>query len=260
MSSVHYWRNSMARIYDLLSSKQKYRRPFSSGEDFKYFMDNREKLGKFKRFTELYDSEENEFDIMRANILLRGLENKTLFEKEIVNIKSHGEIETGKFILTLKERMLGQPYYDFNGTKIYIPFFSSALNQIYTNEPEKLLSLPYSELEHDFEDACVDPFDTYGAELFNSYFTSLVKIASSKHATAFFYYDTNTVYIINDQGRLDGKFVLFDKYMKKVSYTHMIERISPFIEAYFNNARQGLVDALLEHKLISPQMHKLLNK
>lgn len=247
-------------MYDLLSSRSKYRRPFSAGDDFKYFMENRDKLGKFRRFSELYDSEENEFDIMRANILLRGLENKILFEKEIANIANHGEIEPGKFILTLKERIIDQPYCDFNGVKVYIPFFSSALNQIYTNEPEKLLSLPYSELEHDFEDACIDPFDTYGSELFNSYFTSLVKIASSKHVTAFFYYDTNTVYMINDQGRLDCKFVLFDKYMKKPSYTHMMERILPFVEAYFNNDRQGVVDALLEQRLISPQMHKLLSK
>ncbi len=247
-------------MYEILDSKQKYRRPFSSGDDFKYFMENREKLGKFKRFAELYDSEENEFDIMRANILLRGLENKVLFEKEILNIKEHGEIETGKFILTLKERMIDQPYYNANGVRIYIPFFSSALNQIYTSEPSKLLALPYSELEHDFEDACIAPFDTYGSELFNSYFTSLVKIASSKHATAFFYYDTNTVYIINDQGRLDAKFVLFDKFMKKPSFTHMMERIAPFVDAYFNNDRQGVVDALLEQRLISPQMHKLLSK
>lgn len=261
MLSVLYWRNDMAKtMYDILISKQKYRRPFSSGDDFRYFMENREKLGKFKRFAELYDSEENEFDIMRANILLRGLENKTLFEKEIANIASHGNIEPGQFILTLKERIIDQPYYNANGVKIYIPFFSSALNQIYTNEPNKLLALPYSELEHDFEDACIDPFDTYGAELFNSFFTSLVKIGSSKHATAFFYYDTNTVYIINDQGRLDCKFVLFDKYMKKPSYTHMMERIAPFVEAYFNNDRQGVVDALLKSNLISPQMHKLLTK
>ena len=183
-----------------------------------------------------------------------------LFEKEIANLASHGKIETAKFSLTLKERIIDQPYYDAKGVKVYIPFFSVALNQIYTNEPEKLLSLPYSELEHDFEDACIDPFDTYGAELFNSYFTSLVKIASSKHATAFFYYDTNTVYIINDQGRLDCKFVLFDRYMKKPSYTHMMERILPFVEAYFNNDRKATVDALLEQKLISPQMHKLLEK
>ena len=247
-------------IYEILDNKQKTRRPFSSGEDFKYFIENRDQLGKLKRFSSLYDSEENEFDIMRAVILLRGLENKTLFENEALNIHQHGDLEHARFVETLKERTIDQPYYQFGDNKIYIPFFSVALNQIYTQEPEKLLSLPYSELEHDFEDACIDPFDTYGSELFNSFFTSLVKIASSKHATAFFYYDTNTVYIINDQGRLDCKFVLFDRYMKKPSYTHMMERILPFVEAYFNNDRKAVVDALLEQKLISPQMHKLLEK
>ena len=40
----------------------------------------------------------------------------------------------------------------------------------------------------------------------------------------------------------------------------MMERILPFVEAYFNNDRKAVVDALLEQKLISPQMHKLLEK
>ncbi len=247
-------------IYQILENKQKYRRPFSSGEEFKYFIERRHLLGKFKTFTDLYDSEENEFDIMRANILLQGLENKELFEKEIINIDSHGKMEHGKFVITLKERVIDQPYYDANGIRIYIPFFSRALNEIYANEPEKLLTLPYSELQTNYENACVDPFDTYGAELFNSFYTSLVKIASSKHVTAFFHYDTNTLYFINEQGRMDAKIVLFDKYMKKIKFTHMMERISPVVEAYFNNDRTAMVNALLENNLISHQMYKILTE
>ena len=245
-------------IYEILENKQKSRRPFSSGEDFKYFIENRDKLGKFKRFSELYDSEENEFDIMRAAILLRGLENKTLFENEALNIHQHGDMEHGRFVETLKERTIDQPYYQFGDNKIYIPFFSVALNQIYTQEPEKLLSLPYSELQNSFEDACIDPFDTFGAEIFNSYFSSLVKISSSKNVTAFYHYDTNTVYMINDQGRLDAKIVLFDKYIKRPVYTHMLERLSPFVESYFNNDRKGMIDNLFSNKLISAKMHKML--
>ena len=247
-------------LYDILETKQKYRRPFSSGEDFKYFIENREKLGKFKTFLKLYDSEENEFDIIRANILLRGLENKTLFETEILNIHNHGDLEHAAFVSTLKERTIDQPYHEVNGVKIFIPFFSSALNQIYVNEPEKLLALPYSDLINNFEDACIDPFDTYGAELYNSYFSSLVKVASNNHETAFFHYDTYTLYMVNDQGRLDAKIVLFDKFIKKPYYTHMLERISPVVEAYFINDRQKMIDAMLENKLISSQMHKLLVK
>lgn len=245
-------------IYVTLENKQKYRRSFSNSDDFKYFIQNREKIGKFKRYANLYDSEENEFNIMRANILLRGLENKRLFESEIENIKNHGDIEHTKFVTALKERTIDQPYYEINGVKIFIPFFSSALNQIYVNEPEKMLSLPYSELKTDFEEACIDPFDTYGYELFNSYFTSLVKISETKGVAAFFHYDTNTIYFINDQGRLDAKVVLFDKYMKKISFTHMMERISPVVEAYFNNNKVEMIDALFNNNLISENMYHLL--
>lgn len=245
-------------IYVTLENKQKYRRSFSNSDDFKYFIQNREKIGKFKRYANLYDSEENEFNIMRANILLRGLENKRLFESEIENIKNHGDIEHTKFVTALKERTIDQPYYEINGVKIFIPFFSSALNQIYVNEPEKMLSLPYSELKTDFEEACIDPFDTYGYELLNSYFTSLVKISETKGVAAFFHYDTNTIYFINDQGRLDAKLVLFDKYMKKISFTHMMERISPVVEAYFNNNKVEMIDALFNNNLISENMYHLL--
>ena len=245
-------------IYQILEAKQKYRRPFSSGEEFRYFIERRHLLGKFKVFTELYDSEENEFDIIRANILLQGLENKELFEKEIANIHNHGKIEHAKFIVTLKERTIDQPFYDDNGVRIYIPFFSRALNEIYVSEPEKLLSLPYSELQSNYENACIDPFDVYGSELYNSYFTSLVKISSSRHVTAFFHYDTNTIYLINDQGRLDAKIVLFDKYLKKIKTTHMMERITAVVEEYFNNDRTGMINALFDNNLISSQMKKIL--
>ena len=245
-------------LYEILQTKQKYRRPFSSGDDFRYFIERRHLLGIFKRFEELYDSEENEFDIMRANILLQGLENKELFEKEIVNIKSHGDLEHGAFVHTLRERTIDQPYLEVDTTRIYIPFFPRAINEIYTNEPEKLLNPPYNSLIDTYQNAMIDPFDTYGYELFNSYFSSLLKIASSKHVAAFFHYDTNTLYFINDQGRLDAKIVLFDKYMRKPAFTHMMERIAPVAEAYFNNDRTGLINALFDNKLISSQMKKIL--
>ena len=248
------------RIYETLEKKQKYRRPYSSSEDYRYFISNREKLGKIKRYANLYDNEENEFDLMRANILLKGLENKQLFEEEIINIHAHGKIEHASFLNALKERTIDQPYFETEKNKIYIPFFPVALNHIYTEEPEKLLELPYKNLMSSFEDAMVDPFDTYGADLFDSYFSSLIKVSSDKHVTAFFHYDLSTIYFINDQGRLDAKLVLFDKYMKRPVFTHMLERITPVCEAYFNNDREALVEALFYNNLISQTMHKILTE
>ena len=128
----------------------------------------------------------------------------------------------------------------------------------YDDNPEKLLSEPYSSLMTTFEDACIDPFDTYGAELYNSYFTSLVKIGAQKHETAYFHYDTFTIYIVNDQGRLDNQIVLFDKYIKRPVHTHMLERITPVVNAYFANDRTGMINALKDNKLISSKMQKIL--
>lgn len=245
-------------LYEILNNKQKRRRQFITSDDFKYFINNRHLLGTFKRFAHLYDSEENEFDIMRANVLLKGLENKKLFETEIKNINDHGKMEHSTFVSILKERIIDQPYYNDHSIRIYLPFFSRALNELYTQEPEKLLAPPYDALILSFEDACIDPFDTYGADLFNSFFTSLVKIGSSLHETAFFHYDTDTIYIVNDQGRLDNKITLFDKYIKRPVHTHMLERITPVVDAYFNNDRTALVEALKDNNLISSQMYKIL--
>lgn len=245
-------------IYQILDSKKKARRNFDFSEETKFFLSHRTLLGKFPRFSNLYDSEENEFNIIRANILFQGYLNKEMIELEAKNIAEHGGLDHANFVLALKERIVGQPYYKENDQKIYIPFFSRALNEIYLNEPEKLLTEPYSELAKSFEDSCIDPFDTYGAELFNSYFTRLIKVGQKGTETAFFHYDTNTIYFVTDQGRLDNKLVLFDKYIKRPVYTHMLERITPVVNAYFNNQREEMVKSLLDNNLISETMYQLI--
>ena len=78
---------------------------------------------------------------------------------------------------------------------------------------------------------------------------------------AYFHYDTNTIYIVNSQGRLDLKIVLFDKYIRRPVYNHMLERITPVVEQYFANDRQNFIKSLLDNKFISNKMfHILSNK
>ena len=85
-----------------------------------------------------------------------------------------------------------------------------------------------------FKDTVIDPFDAYGNELYNSHFSRLVKIRSEDKETAFFHYDTNTIYFVNEQGRLDASIVLFDRYIRHPNYSHMLTRIKPVVDAYFN--------------------------
>ncbi|MBO4703633.1 MAG: hypothetical protein J5617_02245, partial [Bacilli bacterium] len=104
----------------------------------------------------------------------------------------------------------------------------------------------------------VDPFDTYGSELYNSHFSRLVKVKQEDKETAFFHYDTNTIYFVNEQGRLDGTVVLFDRYLRRPSYSHMLERIRPVVDAYFNFDREGFINALYDNGFISSHLLHLI--
>ena len=250
----------MKNLYETLAKNRKRRIPFYKSDEFSFFMSNRGLLSKVPRFSYLDDVREDDFDIMRANIIIHSYLNKVAFEEEVVNFEEHlkaGEtIDHVKLIQTLRERMLDCPYFkeENEKDKIYIPFFSRSLNALYFREPEKLLELPYSNLKDQFADSIIDPFDTYGSELFNSNFTRLLKVKTVENITAYFHYDTNTIYFVNNQGRLDNKLVLFDRHMKRVSNSHMLDRISPVIDAYFNSDRAALINALHDQELISSKL------
>ena len=256
----------MKGLFDTLSSKRKKRLPFYKSDEYSFFTSNRNYLGKVARFSYLDDPREDDFDIMRANIIIHSYLNKVAIEEEMVNfqnyIKEGENIDHVKMIQALREKMVDYPYLKEAGEKekIYIPFFSRSLNTLYFHEPEKLLNPPYSNLKEQFADSVIDPFDVYGAELYNSNFTRLLRVKKVDNVTAYFHYDTYTIYFINNQGRLDNKIVLFDKYMKRPSLSHMLDRISPVIDAYFNNDRSALINALHDQGLISSKMLYYIHK
>ncbi len=254
----------MNNIYSLLEKKARKREPFETSEEFKFFLSNRQYLSKIPRFSFLYDSEYSEFDVMRANIILHGYLNKTLIEEEAKSlneyIKKGKKVDHNQFVNTIREKIIDLPYYQEGKNKIYIPFFSRPLNLIYLKESEKLLESPYLELSSSFVDSIIDPFDTFSFGLYNSYFTRLVLIAHTDRYGAYFHYDMNTIYIVNDQGRLDNKIVLFDKYLRHPSFNHMLDRIKPVVEAYFNNSRSDFINSLYENGFISIRLLNLLRK
>lgn len=252
------------RLFELLEKKKKRTKAFHNSDEYAYFVKNKSNLKEFPSFPYLQKNRLNDFDIIRANILLQGLENKKNIESEVENLAKHFDegkkVTHEKYILTLRERTIGAPYYQEGNIKIFIPFFSKALNSIYTREPEKLLKEPFNGLKEAFSGSLIDPFDTYGADLYNSSFTRLIKVGERKNEFAFFHYDTNTIYIINEQGRLDVSIFLFDKYIKFPNYNNMLERISPVIEQYFNYDKEEFIKALYTSKFISRRMVSLIRR
>lgn len=254
----------MRNLYETLEKKQKKRTSFEKSEEYLFFLENRGLLSKIPRFAFMDNPQADEFDIMRANILINSYLNKTLVEEEMVNFEEYSKkgqpIDHLKLLQTLREKMVDKPYFKDDKDKIYITFFSRTLNQLYNREPEKLLNPPYSDLKEHFADTVIDPFETFGAELFNSNFTRLIKIKEEENITAFFHYDTNTIYFVNNQGRTDSKIVLFDKYMHHPSYSHMIDRIKPVVNAYFAHDRTALINALHDQELISSRLLYQIHK
>ena len=251
----------MKRLFDYIASKAKRRKAFEKSEEFRFFLENRHLLTKIPRFVNLYDLDSDSFEVMRATIVLQAYLNKTKMEQEVHNLSNYISINKknhAHFLKSFHEIISEQPYYQDGEDKIFIPFFTRSLNQIYHDDPEKLLTYPYNGLVDNFKDTVIDPFDAYGSELYNSHFSRLVKIKREGKETAFFHYDTNTIYFVNEEGRLDTSVVLFDRYIRHPNYAHMLERIRPVVDAYFAFDREAFILALHENGFISSHLLRLI--
>jgi|GEM_PF-259774 len=251
------------RLYNYLTRKTKLQR-LARSDEYKYFLATRKLFLKYNIFTELYNVDD-EFELFKANIILKSLENKEIIEStldgfynesmlEYKTIKHH--IIRGK----MKTKDLGLPYLVDGEDKIYIPLFTRALNIIYRDEADKLLDFPYNKIRTDFFTSVIDPFETYNYALFDSFFTKLVKLQGDKTSMAFYHYDYQAIYIINNQGRLDVKIPLFDKSMRQPNASHIMERIIPVIDAYFANDKKTFIQELRKKRLISSKMYRKLTK
>ena len=252
----------MKRLLKYIARKAKKRRGFEKSEEYHFFLENRHYLTRIPRFSFLYEPEDEPFNVMRANIILYSYLNKSVMEEEVNSLK--GYINTNNknnhanFVKSFHEIISELSYYQEGQKKIYIPFFTRSLNQIYFEEPEKLLTSPYAGLKDKYQDTVIDPFDTYGSEIYNSHFSRLVKIKDGDKEAAYFHYDTNTIYFVNEQGRLDAKIVLFDRYLMHPNYAHMLERIKQVVDAYFNYDREGMIQALYNNGFISAHLLHLI--
>ena len=251
----------MKNLFDYIASKAKRRKGFEKSEEFRFFLENRHLLNRIPRFINFYDLDSDPFEIMRANIILQAYLNKAKMEEEINSLNTYivsNKKNHAQFVKSFHEIVSELPYYQEDKDKIFIPFFTRSLNQIYFEEPEKLLTYPYNGLMENFKDTVIDPFDTYGSELYDSHFSRLVKIKKDDKETAFFHYDTNTIYFVNEQGRLDANIVLFDRYIRHPNYAHMLERIKPVVDAYFAFDREAFINALYNNGFISSHLLHLI--
>ena len=240
-------------LFDQLARKQR-KTSFYSSPQMMMFNDNRVLLDQVPLFSRFMKATEP-FDIIRANIIIQSILNKKAIEeayseqkKEKKNSKKK---ESEEYMNGVLETLNYMPLED---EKIFIPIFPISLNRIYSKDYEKLSKPPYEALLHNYEAVVVDPFDTYGSDIYNTYFTKLVLIKKTDLGAAYYDYDSDAIYFVNHQGRLDGKLCLFDKYLYHPNYNHIIKRITPVVDAYYRESKDDVERLLVENKLISSKL------
>lgn len=250
-------------MIDLLLKKRKFKNNFKNTEEFKFYSLNKNLLKKINKFSFLANSV-NEFDILRANIIIKSYLNKLKIEKEISNITNlivdNKLLSNEEFSKNIESKIKELPYLLEGNNKIYIAFFSRPINIIYLKEPTKILEKPYSYLINLYDELVIDSFDYYGVDIFSSNFLELEKVWTNGKEAAFFNKKTYNIYLVDSQGRLDLQLPIFDKYMNKISVENIKDRISKVIEAFYSNSKTYFIDELFNNNFISSRMYGILKK
>ena len=239
-------------FYETLSHYQKGVN-YHKSEDYYFYLNNRHLFSNIEMYHFLVDAK-NEFDVIRANILIKAIQNKEKIEKAIIYAFQESKLRTDEVTKYIQKETSDLPYLIDGNNKIYIPVFSRSLNTLYNSQYGKLLQDPYSKLLKNFSTSCIDLFEMYNFSLYDSLFTKLVTIYRDEKVMVVYHFDFKTIYIINNQGRLDARIALFDKYLKNPTDLNIIKRIKPVIERYLDDDREGMYQALISNNLISEKM------
>ena len=243
------------KTYFYLSKYQKHHN-FKKRDDYYFFLEHRNLLLNLEMYRFLLNPSD-EFELIRANIVIHSLLNKARLDKAIEYAFVSSKMRTEEAIEYIHSQMNDLPYIEDGNNKIYVPIFTRAINLLYFKDYGKLLQAPYNSLIKHFDSSCIDLFEAYNFSLYNSLFTKFVNVYQDEEIMVVYHYDFQSLYVINIEGRLDAKIALFDKYMHKPATNHIVERVKPVIEAYKNDDREGFYNALIDNGLVSK---RLINK
>lgn len=240
------------RLFKLLEKNQK-NADYHSSDDYRFYFEHRHLFNSLEMYRSLLDVS-NEFDLMRANIIIQSLINKKTIEDSVIYVYKKSMMNTLEANKVIEESIKKLPYIIEGEEKIYVPIFSRAINTFYSRQFAKLLSEPYNKLLENFDVSCIDLFEVYNFELYDSLFSKLVPIYKDENVMVTYHFDFHSIYVINKQGRLDAKIALFDRYLKKPNYDHVIERIKPVVDRYLHDDKEGMMKLLIEKNLVSEKL------
>lgn len=249
-------------LFETLQKKQKINAGFNFGAENRFFLNHFALLNTFPAYKSYYRAQKP-FDILRANIILRGIMNKKIIDEAYASAVREVKSKPGEFTpidkheitLAVEKAKESLDCFMMGDTPIYVPILPRSLNAIFAKNPLALGEFPLKSIRGEgLKVVAIDPFDTYGYEVFDSDFTNLILVKKTPASAAFFDYDSLCIYVINNQGRCDVTIALFDKYLGKRNTNHMMERIIPVVDAYYRDDREAMINYLVQNQLISSRL------
>ena len=227
---------------------------FSHSSEMQFYLDNCGLLSTIPSFRHFLKSSDP-FSVIQANILIKSILNKMALE-EVLDQKIRSKFDPDETQKAYQSKLAALPQFEDEGTLVTIPIFSRPMNRIYASGGDKLLHKPYSIMRKNFDTAIVDPFDEYGINLFKSNFTNLVCWGENGNVAAFFHRPSMSVFFVNEQGCLEARIALFDRYINHQNYENLQARCNGFIQAFFDYDLDKCITELVDNRLISSRLMK----
>lgn len=243
-------------LYKTLAKYQR-NRSYKHGDDYRLYKSYRYLYANIDIYSFLRNPKD-EFDLIRANTIIRAILNKKEIEDAIIFAYRDSPFKNKEANQYVLEKLENLPYLMEGNLKVYVPIFPLSINSLYSQRFAKLLKAPFSRLLKDYSRSAIDSFDVYNFSLYDSLFTKLVPIYKEEKVMVMYHYDFHTLYFINNEGRLDAKLPLFDRYIKRPNYNHIIERLKDVTDSYLHDDKEALFEALMKNELISEKLiHKI---
>ncbi len=224
---------------------------YTKTEEEAYFKKN---LSLFSPITREYREETDFFHLLKAYIVLLGLNNRMTINDYLKKHSDNLDLnEYHQFLSVL-------PQIEDKENPIFIPTYSRSINSRYFSHPEVFSHFPYNTLLEDSKSSLIDPFIVYGTDLFFS-FCHLLKLKQYDTESIACYHEMmETIYIINDNGGLEAEIPLFDEKMKEKDKSNLYDRLSIIVKDYYDLNRRSFIQHLESEHLISPQLKNDLTR
>ena len=124
-------------IFEDLQLNQKYQ-GFLESEENLFYLKNRIILERFPMYKHLAQAT-SDFDIIRANIIIRFLQNKKAIEAAVRFAVSNNDVikrekDMAFFRTFIREKIIDLPFATDQKLRLYVPLFNRVINSIYSEE------------------------------------------------------------------------------------------------------------------------------